>query len=292
MTGSAVAAVHLRDLQTESVPCNLCGATRSSPVLVNCGLAIVRCQSCNLVYVNPRPTADALRAYYALPDLLDHESWSSYRRHTAGQLRALWGERFRDLQRWRSGAGTRLFDLGAGYGDFLHVASRAGWVTTGLEFSPVVARVAREQYGIALHVGALETVDLAPDRFDVVSLWHVLEHMPDPKATLVRLRQLLTPDGVLAIEVPNIAFAVRRSYTYPLSATLHLYHFTNTTLSDMARGAGFTVLECGHGNTGQLCTSWLKRLAKRTVHLGARLAESCTGRNVSDSIRLYACRCD
>jgi SAM-dependent methyltransferase len=292
MTTAVVPAMHLRDLQTESVPCNLCGATTTSPVLVNCGLTIVRCRSCNLVYVNPRPTEDALRAYYALPDLLDHKSWSSYRRHTARQLGALWGERFRDVQRWRSGAGTRLFDLGAGYGDFLHVAARAGWVTTGLEFSPAVARVAQEQYGIALHVGALETVDLAPDSLDVVSLWHVLEHMPDPRATLARLRQLLQPEGILVIEVPNIAFAVRRSYEYPLSATLHLYHFSNTTLSRTVHGAGFTVLECDNGNTGQLCTSWLKRLAKRTVHGGARLAVTFTGQNVSDSIRLYARRRD
>ncbi|MEK7347467.1 MAG: class I SAM-dependent methyltransferase [Candidatus Eisenbacteria bacterium] len=280
----------LKELPTERAACNLCGAVTSKTIGLNSGLHMVRCVSCGLVYVNPRPTLSGLHTYYAQSDLMEQQSWGSYYQHTASQLHGLWSERFRDLQRWRTGPGTRLLDVGSGYGDFLHIAAQAGWATTGFEFSPVVARVAREKYGIDVRVGELETLSLPPQSFDVASLWHVLEHMPDPMAALCRVRGLLKEDGILVVEVPNLNFIVRRSYKFPLNAALHLYHFSGDSLSRVVRKAGFEVLECRQGNTGMLYRSALKRLAKKCIYAAGSAAQSVLKINVSDSIRLYA-RC-
>lgn len=278
----------LSQLETTEVPCNLCGARDSLPLHTNCSLTIVRCRACGLVFVNPQPTLDALRKYHAASELLSQDGWSSYFNHSQEQIWELWHERFADVRRLKQALNVRLLDVGAGYGDFLHCAAKEGWNVSGFEFSPAVAKLSREKYGIPLAVGDLFEMPFPTQSFDVITMWHVLEHLADPKAVLRRLFELLRPGGVLVLEVPNLNCLVRKSYRVPMTVNLHLYHFSPTTLSSLASAAGFKVLRTHAGNTGFLYSRRAKIYAKKAFYACSRILEMAIGANVSDCIRLHA----
>jgi 2-polyprenyl-3-methyl-5-hydroxy-6-metoxy-1,4-benzoquinol methylase len=272
----------------ESVPCALCGSAQTFPLAVNDGLHVVRCGACSLVFVNPQPTAAAIESYYSAKELSAQASWSSYFQHTPAQIAGLWNERFADVARWINGRAPRLLDIGCGWGDFLHFARSRGWPVSGFEFSESVARVAREKYGLPVRVGSLEEMGFPARGFDLISMWHVLEHLREPRAALERIAALLAPGGLLVLEVPNLDFLARKSWRYPMSRTLHLYHFSAATLVALVERAGFRVLECRPGHTGYLYDSRAKVLAKKSLYAFTRVAHRLFGVNLGDSIRLYA----
>jgi 2-polyprenyl-3-methyl-5-hydroxy-6-metoxy-1,4-benzoquinol methylase len=278
----------LDQLETTEVPCNLCGAHESLPLYLNCSLRIVRCRECGLVFVNPQPTLEALREYHGASELMSQDGWSSYFNHSQEQIRELWEERFADVRRWKQASNVSLLDVGAGYGDFLHYASKEGWQVSGFEFSPAVAKLSREKYGIPLAVGDLFEMPFPKQSFDVITMWHVLEHLADPMAVLKGLFDLLKPGGVLVLEVPNLNCLVRKSYRVPMTVNLHLYHFSPATLSRLASATGFHVLRTNAGNTGFLYSQRAKVYAKKAFYAFSGVLEMAAGANVSDSIRLHA----
>ena len=282
------ANLSLRELEAVEVPCVLCGSTKQRFLHSNCSLHIVECQECKFVFVNPQPTEQALRQYHSPSELLTQDGWSSYFEHSTEQVAELWTERVGDLARWKQGPDVKLLDIGAGYGDFLHYASKRGWRVSGFEFSPAAALVSQQKYGIPLAVGDLSDMTFHAGSFDLITMWHVLEHLCDPLSALQRCRGLLAPAGVLAIEVPNLHFIVRKSYRYPLDATLHLSHFSPNTLKAVLRKSGFKVLECRPGNTGFQYSNKAKIYAKKCLYLLSRGVEKLSGANIGDSIRLYA----
>lgn len=276
------------ELATESVPCALCGGEECTPLGVNDSLQIVRCRNCSLTFVNPQPTEAATFAYYSSKELAAQESWSSYFAHTPAQIAELWSERFADVARFTNGRAPRLLDIGCGWGDFLHFAGERGWQVSGFEFSESVAQVAREKYKLSIRVGSLEQMGFAEKSFDFVTMWHVLEHLREPRAALERVERLLAPGGLLVLEVPNLNFLARKSWRYPMSRTLHLYHFSPATLSALVERAGLRVLECRPGHTGYLYPSRAKVLAKKSLYAVTGVAHRLFGVNLGDSIRLFA----
>ena len=141
---------------------------------------------------------------------------------------------------WR-GQG-RVLDVGCGRGAYLAELRRHGWQVTGLEPSPTYSQVARDQFGLTVHTATVPGWCAHGERFDLITLWHVLEHVDDPFATVSDLRGLLAPGGLLVAEVPNIAgWAARRFGPdwYHLDLPRHLHHFTPTTLQRVFRRVGF-----------------------------------------------------
>lgn len=103
-------------------------------------------------------------------------------------------------------SGKRLLDIGCGEGTFLLAAKAKGWSIAGTEMNPSSALSA----GLVVYSQLSEVRALAP--FDCITLWHSLEHMPDPRATLQEARSLLSPDGIVIIAVPD-AGGLRRTYS-------------------------------------------------------------------------------
>ena len=259
---------------------------------MNCGLQIVRCNECGLVYVNPQPTAAAIQEFHQAQAVTDNDSWAAWLKHSDKQIDELWSERVNDVSRWTSlcsnGAGFRLLDVGCGPGDFLNVCKKRGWDASGFEFATSVAELARERYGLTVPVGDLLELSYGPSSYNMITMWHVLEHLREPIKTLKACLEVLSPGGILTLEVPNLNWFVRKSYRVPLASVLHLFHFSPETLSAIVRRAGFEILECRAGNTGfQLRQRW-KIYAKKAVYLCSSIVEKTTSLNVSDSIRMYA----
>jgi SAM-dependent methyltransferase len=143
----------------------------------------------------------------------------------------------------------RYLDVGCGSGGALGVASALGWQVSGIEVDEAAAAKAR-RFTPEIHVGDALTAPYAPGRFDVVTAFHVLEHVPDPVAMIRRMLGWLAPDGLLIVEVPNAGGLGARIFGKAwagLELPRHLSHFSPETLTRAVEQAGGRVTWCWHG---------------------------------------------
>ena len=225
------------------IDCPLCGASEHVPLVVEHGLTIGRCPRCDLVFVNPQPTGDELQRFYA--QYFPPESSPLWARQMGQVLRR---EGRNVLLRHRPVG--RVLDVGCGFGFFLAVMRDAGWQAVGIEPSPTAASWARETLGLDVRTGRLETAELCPQSFDAVTLWYVLEHVPNPREVLSRCVELLRPGGVLIARVPNNNILIDRVLArlgrvgrrfYLMNPPRHLFDYSAVTLSRLMRKTGLRV---------------------------------------------------
>lgn len=188
-----------------------------------------RCTSCSLVFVSPRPADGELAGYYT----------DAYfgRRHRVFNS-AFMDMRVRALPPAKAGA--RVLDIGCGRGDFLLACRRKGWQVAGVEQD--AAPIMEMRRSLDFEVMPLSMLDDLPDAsFDAITMWHVLEHLPDPRRALAQARRLLRPGGSLVVEVPNFAsWQARMSPThwFHLDPPRHLLQFERGTLGAMIEAEG------------------------------------------------------
>jgi 2-polyprenyl-3-methyl-5-hydroxy-6-metoxy-1,4-benzoquinol methylase len=219
------------------------------------------CRECGLVFDNPRPTAKALTEYYSGTD--KYESWLVH----AAERNGLWQRRLRKMLKTRRQGS--LLDIGAGIGQFLHFAQNHFAPVVGTEVSKSACAIARERFGIAMEEGEVEYLDLGDKRFDCITLFHVLEHVPRPGRLLSRVHDLCAAEGTVFLAVPNELYSVREglkgciklalkrcgfhrfrgygkfgfsriSFT-ALHEEIHLSHFTPKTIVLAVKRAGFEI---------------------------------------------------
>jgi len=157
-------------------------------------------------------------------------------------------EHFEILSRYRRPG--RVLDVGCSSGHFLRVARENGWQTQGLEISADTARTARERFGLDVSAGTLDDVALPERHFDVVTMWDVIEHLRDPRGAMSIVHRILKDDGLVVFLTPNIgglfprvSYAVSRiAHYWPHpEPPHHLFQFSKSTASRLARESGFTV---------------------------------------------------
>jgi ubiquinone/menaquinone biosynthesis C-methylase UbiE len=175
--------------------CTMCGSREHAPMRLL--PHIHHCAACGHRFLTPRPTQAAIVASYDL-EAGQHAFWEQQR---VGR-EIMWRKRATRVAQLKDGG--HALDVGTGFGDFIRDLRDAhGWRVEGTEVSINALRRAREQHGLTVHHGQVEQLDLPEDHFDLITLWHVLEHLPYPGPTLDRLRRLLKPGGILVIAVPN-----------------------------------------------------------------------------------------
>ena len=231
-------------------PCPLCGRREPATVLrgatgpsSNAGdPRALQCRGCGLVFLDPVPPEAFETGAYG-PDY--YAPWQGGEEKAR---RRLWRRRLEALS--RHGARGSLLDVGCGDGLFVEVAQRWGWRCDGIEFSPEGARRAAARLRRPIAVGDLATSALLPGPYDVVTLWHVLEHLPEPGPMLQAARRRLRPGGTLVVAVPNTdnlpmraAYRLARGRPLPLweqgAREPHVSHFTPATLRRILALAGF-----------------------------------------------------
>jgi SAM-dependent methyltransferase len=158
------------------------------------------------------------------------------------------------LSNWQ---GNQLLDVGAGGGEFLYLADRVGFNVLGIEPNEGYSEFARESYGVRVETSMLDYVDEAST--DLVTLFHVLEHMSDPTAAIQRIWRVLRPGGSLFVEVPNILQCDASPSNIYFKA--HLHYFSRHTLQAISSRFFQTKIITDTGNLRAL-------LARRDEPLG------------------------
>jgi 2-polyprenyl-3-methyl-5-hydroxy-6-metoxy-1,4-benzoquinol methylase len=261
----------------DHVCCPLCAADQPVPAYQvrdwTHGLGdlftMLRCGQCGALYLNPRPNAQDLARYYP----------TDYAAYTRESLQdGPWLQR--QLRRYglakrcravaRLAKGGRLLDIGCATGDFIALMETYGrWSTAGIEMDKRVASLARGRYGLQVYSGSVDSVTLPAASFDVITLWDVLEHLPDPRSSLARIAAWLRPGGWLVIRTPDAGSPYARiwgQYWAGLDAPRHLVVFDRASLARLLEETGFKVermwsLSGSHAVTVLSSRSWLR--AKR-----------------------------
>ncbi len=228
----------------EKNPCPLCGGTRRVVLIRKENWFVYRCSSCGLGFLDPRPSDLEMSTLYDemyFADQYDRgvdPDTPDFRK----RLR-LEGHRIRFF-RGLKGKGSVL-DIGCGNGYFLAACRERGYRVTGLDLSEWVITYVKETLGIKALSGHLDRIDLPGQVFDVVTLWHVLEHTGDPRKAIIKAGCWLKEEGVLVLEVPNYegtdAQKMWNSWS-GWSLPYHLYHFTSDTLVSMLEKHGFKII--------------------------------------------------
>ena len=272
-------------------PCPACGSRqaagfgrRRSPGPAD--IATVRCAGCSLVFVDPVPPEATL------PDSYGADYYQPWQGREERARARLWKRRLATIER-RSPRGA-LLDVGCGDGLFLKVARDAGWSIEGVEFSPEGARRASQRLGRPVAVGDLARERLLMGPFDVMTLWHVLEHLVEPAAMLDAARLRLRPGGLLVIAVPNLdnlplqlAYRLARRRPMPLyekgAREPHLSHFNPSTLAAFLARRGFGNVEIGPDRCALVP-------AKRAIDACAAVLSVLSRRLLTDAMLAFARR--
>jgi SAM-dependent methyltransferase len=151
-----------------------------------------------------------------------------------------WRERKKTLKQYKqSGA---LLDLGCSSGSFLRSLASESWELSGIEMSADSARIAERSSGAKVFVGEVLQASFAPESFDVITCFDVLEHLYEPRKVMARVAEWLKPEGIFYVLVPNVDSAEARvfgSYWHGLELPRHLFHYSPASLKFLAESAGF-----------------------------------------------------
>jgi SAM-dependent methyltransferase len=207
---------------------------------------VVRCDRCGLLRLDPQPSPEELRRYY--PD----NYWFSPDASAAGRLEEAWRRLvLRDHVGFvaealrRSSARGPLLDVGCGGGLFLGMMRERGFRVVGLDFSAEAAGVAWRMQKAPALVAEFARAPLRPGAFAAISMFHVVEHLYDPRAYFESAHDLLASDGRLIVQVPNAASWQCRllgSSWNGMDVPRHLFDFRDSDLEKLLAAAGFEVV--------------------------------------------------
>ena len=236
----------------ELAGCPICSSPERKPFLACLDhfltketFQIAECLDCGFRYTNPRPESGQLGKYYQSPEYISH---SNTRKGIFNRIYQLvrnytLSGKHRLITRYvRSGS---ILDIGCASGEFLNFMKSKGWNVTGIEPDEKTRRNAVANYGIdILDESGLSGI---PDgTFDIITLWHVLEHVPDLNARMKEIHRLLKKEGMLFLAVPiSDSFDAGKyserwaGYDVPR----HLYHFTRGTMNNLLDRHSFQLVK-------------------------------------------------
>ena len=256
----------------EKVNCNLCDNNKTT-LLLKCRnwlqkkneyFNLVRCNNCGLVYLNPRPKKESISSYYPneyIPYNIDGQDlaerlaktilggYYKMEKSTLDKIKSLLAELiYSPIPNDNRG---KILDIGCGSGTGLYNLKKFGWDVYGLDISQKAVDFAKKKLGLKnIQQGFIEDKTYPEEYFDVIIMSHIIEHLADPKKTLIQVKKILKKDGTLIITTPDFSSPFRSifgPFWFPLESPRHLYLFTPKTINTLLKKiGGFKIIKIKH----------------------------------------------
>ncbi|MFD2573956.1 class I SAM-dependent methyltransferase [Spirosoma soli] len=224
------------------IQCPVCGKDLFRPYMTckdylvsSQEFTIQQCESCSFRFTNPRPDPSSIGSYYKSDQYISHNDSGSglinvaYRAVRNYTLRS----KLNLINRLNGNAGS-LLDVGCGTGAFLQICKSGGWQVMGMEPDDDARRISADKLQIVIKQRLSDFSDT--NKFDVITLWHVLEHIADLNEAVSKLHELLDSRGTLLIAVPNSdSYDAQffKQYWAAYDVPRHLHHFTPSTIQQL-----------------------------------------------------------
>ena len=206
---------------------------------------IVSCETCDFTFTNPRPDSTKLGEYYKSDNYISHTNKKNgffNRTYQLARNYAIITKLSLVKNVCKKGS---LLDIGCGTGEFLFNCSKKGYKTIGIEPSSLARKQAIKNFGLTVS----EKTDLSQfsdSQFNIITMWHVLEHIPNLTKTIIEIKRILKNNGKVIIAVPNHKSWDAKKYKNLWAAwdvPIHLWHFSRNTIKNLFNKNGFKLIK-------------------------------------------------
>ncbi len=209
------------------------------------------CEACRCLFLHPMPDSREIERFYPA----DYW-WNARRSGGLKKLESVYRKlALRDhiafITKAAGNRGVDVLDVGCGSGTLLGLLKQRGFRVNGLDFSAEAAAIAKAENGVDVAVGSLEEAHFPAESFDVVTLFHVMEHVTNPRLVLAQVSRVLKPNGVAILQVPNIEswqFKIFGARWYGLDIPRHVIDYSRNSMLKLLADSGFVVNRIRHFN--------------------------------------------
>ncbi len=227
--------------QKKEIHCDVCSNSileSFETLYVKPEYSVLKCNNCSFAFIPQYQRQNIVYENYrdqeVLAEVRKGNNWLKYKRH---KLRINFIRKF-----IKSGS---LFDIGTGWGHFLHTAHKCGYDASGIEISELMHHYAVNDLSLNVKLGDLFKEELPQETFDVVTMWDVLEHLDNPSQALEKANSLLKPGAYIFLQVPQIDsfIAKRQKQNWSMMSLEHLNYFSKDTMRLILENNGFELIK-------------------------------------------------
>jgi 2-polyprenyl-3-methyl-5-hydroxy-6-metoxy-1,4-benzoquinol methylase len=244
-----------------NIPCPVCLNPATEPSLTGADVlfestpktfTLNACLSCRCLFLNPMPGSEEIAGFYPT-----QYWWNSAKPGALKQLESIYrklalsGHVAFVTQAAGNRKGPDLLDVGCGSGTLLGLLKQRGFRPMGVDFSSEAAQVAESENGVRVVVGSLAQAAFPDRSFDIVTLFHVMEHVSNPREVLSEVSRILKPDGVVVLQVPNIdswQFKAFGAKWYGLDIPRHVIDYSKASMLSLLKDSSFEPQRIKHFN--------------------------------------------
>jgi 2-polyprenyl-3-methyl-5-hydroxy-6-metoxy-1,4-benzoquinol methylase len=229
--------------------CPICSSDHFKPWMIardytvtQCDFSLQQCGHCNFVVTSPRPEQNSIALYYQSDNYISHSGKANKLIDRIYLLARSYTLRSKHKLIKKYKALGSILDYGCGTGSFLLYMKEHNWQIAGVEPSEAANRNAR----LNTHIEIAHNLQEVNNKFDIITLWHVLEHVHSLNETLIELRNHLEHNGILIVAVPNHKSHDAKKYGVfwaGLDVPRHLWHFSNDTMKMLLENNGFKLID-------------------------------------------------
>ncbi len=227
----------IKNTQWEMIDCPVCGNDSFTSLFLKRGEPFVKCNNCSLVLINPRPDYEKIRETYDNDYSRDYANKADKKLKRSLRRVKLVKKKFNSIGRW--------LDIGCSAGFVVKAASKSGFDAFGVDVEPWGINYGKTNLGLNnLSTGLIEEQDYPKEFFDVISLYDVIEHVPDLNILVKELKRILAPNGVIDIITPDIGhFRVTKPLCdwKEIKPSEHLYYFDKKTINTLFKNHGLSI---------------------------------------------------